>query len=69
VDGVVSPHLRCLGKYIPETLQVIVDDDNREAAKELVEKYLSPSCQLHRASLDEYMSDRHDLMWARLFQM
>lgn len=65
----VSPHLRCLGKYIPETLQGVVDDGIREAARELVEKYLSPSCQLQCASLDEYMSDRHDLMWARLFQM
>lgn len=57
----MSPYLRCLGKYIPETLQVIVDDDNRESARELVEKYLSPSCQRQRASLDEYISDRHDL--------
>lgn len=40
----VSPYLKCFRKHIPDTLSATVDDDDREVARELVQKYL-PHCR------------------------
>lgn len=42
----VRPYLQCLGKYIPDRLITIIDDDGQKVTREMIRMYMPPSCRL-----------------------
>ncbi|KAE8371760.1 hypothetical protein BDV26DRAFT_298498 [Aspergillus bertholletiae] len=54
----IRPYLESFGQHIPEPLSVTVDDDDRKETRELVQKYLPPSCRLKRSALGDFLFRR-----------
>lgn len=54
----ISPYLELFGRYIPETLNVAVDDDGRKYTRGLVQKHLPPTCRLGRSGLGDFIFRR-----------